>query len=249
MRPAVGLIGYGRFGRLAAHHIQEEADVLVYEPRKSARPARTGRVRRASLRKAASQPVVVLTVPISSLRSVAKEIRPHLQRGAVVVEVCSVKVQPLRWLREILPRHVAIIGTHPLFGPDSVKGSLANHHLVICPARARRVHVQVLERLARSRRLKLHRMSPAKHDRLVADTLLLSQYLGRLLVSARIQEHVWSAPSYEHLRELVRIARNDSDQLFADMWRYNQYSARIGQSLRRAHQTLMRAARTGRVDS
>lgn len=244
MRPAVGLIGYGRFGRLAARHIQKEADVLVYEPRASARPPRAGRVRRVSLRQAAGQTVVLLTVPISSLRSVAKQIKPHLQHGAVVIDVCSVKVQPLRWLREILPRHVAIIGTHPLFGPDSVKGSLANHHLVICPVRARPGYVRVLHRLARSRGVKLHRMSPAKHDRLVADTLLLSQYLGRLLVSARIPEHVWSAPSYEHLRELVRIARNDSDQLFADMWRYNQYSNQIGDALRRAHRRLMRAARS-----
>jgi prephenate dehydrogenase len=249
VRPAVGLIGYGRFGRLAAAYLRKRAEVLVYERRVSARPARSGRVRAVSLHMAASQPVVLLAVPISSLRQIAKEIKPFLLRGSVVVEVCSVKVSPVRWLRQILPSYVDIVATHPLFGPDSTKGNLRGHHLVLCPARMSSRHLRAFRRIARSHGVHVHVMSPAAHDRLVAETLLLTQYLGRLVVSARIPQHAWSAPSYQHLRELVRIAENDSEQLFADMWKYNRYGPSLGASLRRAHRNLMRIAERRRVDS
>jgi prephenate dehydrogenase len=44
---------------------------------------------------------------------------PALRPGQLIIDTCSVKERPLEWMLEELPDHVQIVGTHPLFGPDS----------------------------------------------------------------------------------------------------------------------------------
>jgi prephenate dehydrogenase len=246
MRPSVGLIGYGRFGRLAARYIAAEADVIVHDPHgiRHAPPGR--RLRRGTFAEAAGQPAVVLAVPVSTLRRILPRMRKHLRPGALVLDVCAVKVLPLRWMMKSLPATVAILGTHPLFGPDSDTGTLRGQRIVFCPARITPGRLQELRRAAARRGLRVHTMSPRAHDRLMADTLLASQYAGRLIAAARVPRHAWSTGSYEHLKALVAIAENDSLQLFQDMLRYNPYGGKFVRALGRAHRRISRvpSART-----
>jgi len=242
MRPSVGLIGHGRFGRLAAWYIATAADVVVHDPRGGGTAAARGRIRRGTLAEAAAQPTVILAVPVSSLRQLLYRLRARLNPGTLVVDVCAVKVLPLRWMTEILPPTVSVLGTHPLFGPDSDTGSLRGQRIVLCPARIAPARLRALRRVARDAGLRVHLMSPRAHDRLMADTLLASQYAGRLVAAAGISRHAWSTGSYEHLKALVAIAENDSLQLFRDMMRYNPYGGKVVRALGRAHRRISRAA-------
>ena len=248
MRASVGLVGYGRFGRLAAHYISADADVLVHDPSAGMRGGKGKRVRAVSLAEAAGQPTVVLAVPVSSLRRVLVRIRPHLRPGALVVDVCAVKVLPVRWMKEALPHSVSVLGTHPLFGPDSDTGTLRGHRIVFCPARIAPGRLRAVRRAAARRGLRVHLMSPRDHDRLMAETLLASQYVGRLVAAARIPRHQWSTRSYEYLKALVTVAQNDSLQLFQDMLRYNPYGIRLARALGAAHRRLVRGSLGGAVD-
>ena len=245
MKPAVGLIGCGRFGLLAARYLAGWSDVVVYD----AQRARTGRlparVRRGTMAQAASQPIVVLAVPMSSLRTALRSIRSHVKAGTLVVDVCSVKTLPVRWMKEILPPDVEILGTHPLFGPDSDTGSLTGQRIVLCPVRVSSRRLKAAKREARRLGFLFHVMTPMEHDRMMAETLLLSQYVGRLIPAAGIAPHAWSTPSYRHLAALVTIAGNDTGQIFRDMWRFNPYAGRIARRLQHAHARLLRGVRSG----
>ena len=241
MKGNVGLIGYGRFGRLAARYCAREAVVHVYDPALRIR-ALPG-IRPSSIAEAASQPVVVLAVPISDLRGALRAIRAHVRPGGLVVDVCSVKTAPLEWMKRLLPPSVAIIGMHPLFGPDSDTGSLGGQRLVVSPSRNGKRWMGRIRALARSHRVRLHVMTPSAHDRLMAETLLLTQYIGRLPGGAGIPSRSWSTPSYRYLRLIVRAAERDSEQLFRDMWRFNPYGARTAQALLRSHRALIRKTR------
>ena len=64
-----------------------------------------------------------------------KQIAPLLKPGAIVADVCSVKVYPARWMQELLPPSVEILATHPMFGPDSAAKSVAGYKIVLCPER------------------------------------------------------------------------------------------------------------------
>jgi len=240
MRGIVGLIGYGRFGALAARYVAPRADVVVYD--RSRRGAPHPGVRRGTLAEAASQPLVILAVPISALRGVLREIAPHVRPGALVADVCSVKTLPLEWMREELPRTVALLGTHPLFGPDSDTGSLRGQRIVICPSRGARRALAPLRRLARERGVTLTVMTPSAHDRLMARTLLLTHYVGRLIHGAGLRTRGHSTASYRHLQVVVETALRDSEQLFLDMWRFNPQARRVRRALAASAQRL--AART-----
>jgi prephenate dehydrogenase len=238
MKAGVGLIGYGRFGKLAARYCARRALVHVYDVRVTVRSRRG--IRRATLREAASQPVVILAVPISELRAVLASIRRLVRPGALLLDVCSVKSLPLRWMKRELPSTVGIVGMHPLFGPDSDTGTLTGQRVVVVPSRHGARWMPAIRALARAHRIRLHVMTPAAHDRLMAETLLLTQYIGRLIEEAGIPERKFSTASYAHLLLLVRSAVRDSQQLFVDMWRYNPYGPRTERGLLRAHRTLAR---------
>ena len=243
MKGNLGLIGYGRFGRLAARYCAREALVHVCDSRARVRNGKG--IRRATLERAAAQPVVLLAVPISELRGVLRSIRNLVRPGGLVIDVCSVKVFPLAWMRQILPSSVSVVGMHPLFGPDSDTGSLAGQRVVVAPSRGGGRWMGKIRAIARSHGVRLHLMTPEAHDRLMAETLLMTQYVGRLIRGAGIPQRAWSTQSYGHLRLVVRTALRDSEQLFLDMWRYNPYGPRTARALLKSHRALLR--KTGRM--
>ncbi len=230
----VGLIGYGRFGRLAAKYISRRAAVLVYERRASSRPGARGRIRAGTLEEVSSLPVVVLAVPISALRSTLRRMAPHCSPGALVMDVCTVKEEPLRWMREILPRHVAVVGSHPLFGPDSDTGSLRGQRVILCPARGSARLLARVRATLRAEGMTVLRMTPASHDRMVADTIVLSHFVGRMIDGARLTVHSDSTVSYRLLRSVVDVATRDSLQLLRDLWTVNPRARSVIRKLLRS---------------
>jgi prephenate dehydrogenase len=239
----VGVIGHGRFGELAVRYLARHARVYVYDPRVPARRIRRARVIPAPQSVVAAQPVVVLAVPISLLRRTLRSIAPRLIPGSLVVDVCSVKTLPLRWMKEILPRSVSILGTHPLFGPDSAAGSLLGHTIVLCPARISPRQLASVRRLLRREGLNGITMSPDRHDRMMAETILLTQYVGRLVRHARLGRWKVPTPTYSGLLSMVEIAGHDSLQLFADMIRYNVHARNMVRAMRRGARRVETEAR------
>ncbi len=64
--------------------------------------------------------LVILSVPVDAMRRVAETLAPRLKPGAILADVCSVKVNPLRDMLEAYDGPV--VGTHPLFGPVIPQG-------------------------------------------------------------------------------------------------------------------------------
>ena len=238
-RPVIGLIGYGRFGKLAARLCARAATVYVYDPRTRPGGARQSGIRVRELHEVASQDVVILAVPVSALVAVLRKITTHVRPGALIVDVCAVKVWPVRWMKQLLPDSVSIIGSHPLFGPDTVRESVAGHRVVLVPARVSRTSFRTVIRLLRSHGLEVDVMDPEGHDRMIAHTLLVTQFVGRMVGKARLPLWNGSTRTYEILRSLVGVAERDSEQLLVDMWRFNPYAARVSRALLRSHLSLL----------
>jgi prephenate dehydrogenase len=230
----IGLIGYGRFGRLAARYLSRRATVLVYDSRRGSRPTGGTRVRPATLRQVASLPVVVLAVPISDLRATLRRIAPLCVPGALVMDVCTVKQEPIRWMRRILPRHVAVVGSHPLFGPDSDTGSLRGQRIVLCPARVSKRMLSSIRSTLQAEGLIVETMTPGSHDRMVAETIVLSHFIGRMIDGARLTRHAGATAAYRHLQSVVDVATHDSFQLLHDLWTFNPHSRPVLRRLLRS---------------
>ncbi len=235
----VGIVGYGRFGKLVAGYIAGQSRVLVFDQAKKRLSPSQSKIRRASLQKVAACPVVILAVPISSMYEALMQISPHVQPGALIIDVCSVKIGPVKWMRDILPRNTYILGTHPLFGPDSAGDSLEGHRVVLCPVRLPRPLLAGIAGLLRKRGLNVKVMSAARHDKEMADSLFLTQLVGRWISAAGFVEREYSTNSYSALMKLVRIADNDTRELFRDMYVHNPYAASTLKKLMRAQKRIV----------
>jgi len=234
---AAGLIGYGRFGKFIAERIAERVDVFVFDPSKKVRSS-SPRVHSAPLRISASQQIVLLAVPVSALQNTLRSIRPYLQPSTLVIDVCAVKEKPVEWMSTLLPPHVHILGTHPLFGPDSARDSLVGHRLYLTPVRIPARLLRHVIRELKSAGLLVTTRSPKQHDKVMAETLFLTQFIGRYVANARFRRHVDSTNSYAALMGIVEIANNDSAELFRDMLRYNSFAAKAVDKLDRAQRKL-----------
>ena len=131
----IGVIGFGRFGRIMTRYLAEDFEVKVHNWRDKSDQIREVCAVPVSLEAACRQKLVILSVPISSMREMLRRIAPLLNPDATVVDVCSVKVYPIEWMRDALPESVSILGTHPMFGPDSAAESLHGHKIVLCGER------------------------------------------------------------------------------------------------------------------
>lgn len=221
----IGLIGYGRFGKLTVRHLAPDCEVLVHtrDQAKSSDIQQAGG-RLVSLTKACAQRTVVLCVPISAMQATLKRISLLLHPGTLVVDVCSVKVLPVQWMRQYLPAQVQILASHPMFGPDSATDSLAGHKLVLCPERITPARLKPILAWLKSRQLHVIETSADQHDQEIAVSLALTHFIGRSLSAFGAKPLGIDTEGYKRLLHILGVVENDTWQLFEDMHRYNPYA-------------------------
>ena len=117
----IGIIGFGRFGKLTARYLAEDFEVLVYHRTDKSTEIKKCGASTASLEEVCRQKIVILCVPISKLQEVLVEIGPLLKEGTVVVDVCSVKVFPVQWMQAALPETVSILATKTQRRPTAAR--------------------------------------------------------------------------------------------------------------------------------
>jgi len=225
-RVEIGIIGYGRFGRFAAERLRKDFQIVVYDRKRIRCPKG---IRRGSLEEAASRPFLLLCVPISTISKVCLEIKPYLTPGQLIIDTCSVKEKPLQEMARSLPRFVEILGTHPLFGPDSARNGIRGLRIVLCPVRCRRV--SKIKAWLEGKGLEVIVTTPARHDFEMARTQALFHFLARGVAETGIRIGRLSTPGPAKLFEDFRDVQNDSLQLFQDLHRMNRFTAGMRKEL------------------
>ena len=207
---------------MAYRYLKEDCGVRVYD----SDPTKTkGLAESAPFAEVVKADVLMLSVPISAIKGICEEIAPHLKAGQIVVDTCSVKERPIRWMEEKLPPDVGILGTHPLFGPDSGKDGIAGLKIALCPVRIPSAEYEEIKNFLQARELVLVETTAEEHDRQIA----LSQAIFHLIAQA-VKQLEWgvkpiSTPGPETFYRLVKTVQRDTDQLFHDIERENPYAA------------------------
>ena len=222
-RDSVGLIGYGRFGRLTVSNMKDDFDVFV-SSRSIAPGSSLDGALAVGFEQAASKDVVILCVPISTMKQVLNRLKGHLGPNTLVVDVCSVKKQPLEWMMEILPDHVQVLGTHPMFGPDSAANSLVGHKIVLCPGRMDEENLDCVRTYCKSKGLVVIETSADEHDKQIAVSLALTHFIGRSLSKFGASELIIDTEGYQRLLHILGVIEHDTWQLFLDMHHFNPYA-------------------------
>ncbi len=228
-RIKIGLIGYGAFGRLAASHLAPLFPVFAYDPACAPTGAPNppcGPLRGVTLSDAATAgacDLVILAMPVPQLSAAIAAIRPHLRPGATVLDVCSVKSLPARIMRAELPDHVDIIGTHPMFGPQSARGGIKGLKIVICPIRGPGAR-PLAAFLRKTFGLNAILATPEEHDREAAMVQGLTHLIAKVLVEMEPLPRNMTTASFDLLLRAVDMVRHDAPEVFYAIERMNPFA-------------------------
>ena len=219
-----GIIGFGRFGKLWAECLAPYGKVLIYDKKRIIK-RKNNNLQFVSLVKVVQCDILFLLVPISEIGNCCKNIKDLLNKNTLVVDACSVKINPVRVMKKFLSAKQPIIATHPLFGPDSTNSqNLAGHKIVVCPVRVSSKQKKKFINLLKKLKLNVLESTPENHDKQMARSQALVHFIGRALTPLNLQEQKISTPDYASLLRVNTMVQNDTWQLFFDMQKYNPYS-------------------------
>ncbi len=216
-----GLIGLGRFGSMAYRYLRSKPLRVT-----DADPARLqGIPEAAAFEETARADVIVLAVPISAIPGVCERMAALLRPGQMVIDTCSVKANPVRWMLERLPDHVQILGTHPLFGPDSGKNGIAGMKIAVCPVRVENDSYARILNFLHGLELQVVETTPEEHDRQIARTQAVFHLIAQTLKRLQWGAETITTPGPETFFSLITTVQQDTDQLFLDLQRENPFAA------------------------
>ncbi|MCM2292605.1 prephenate dehydrogenase [Allorhizobium sp. BGMRC 0089] len=223
----LGIVGYGAFGKLIAHYLFPHFDINVYDPAIAAED-NTGidRINVVNLRSAASCDIVVLAVPVARMEEVIRDLLPYLAPDAIVVDVGSVKMSSVSAMTRLIPETVEVIGTHPLFGPQSAKAGIEGRKIVVCPVRgrhARRAGAFFRKVLG----LNVIFASPEKHDREMAVVQGITHLVAKVLVEMEPLPTAMTTASFDFLMAAVDLVRYDSPDVFCAIEHENPFASGV----------------------
>ncbi len=221
---SIGIIGFGRFGELTARYLANDFSVVVATRSPKEDQIRACGAEPVTVETACRQKIVVLCTPISAMQATLRQVAPLLRDDALVVDVCSVKVYPVAWMRELLPASVSILPTHPMFGPDSAADSLQGRKIVMCPERIDTDRYVRIRTWLQQRGLVVIETTAQEHDEKIAVSLSLTHFIGRSLSAFGAREMDIDTEGYKRLMHILGVVSHDTWQLFEDMHTYNPYA-------------------------
>jgi prephenate dehydrogenase len=109
--------------------------------------------------------IVLVSVPIDSTGRVIERVGPLVAAGSLLMDVTSVKREPVAMMARCTRGEVEVLGTHPLFGPSAT--SLRGMPVIFVPVRTGPRYEQITDLFLRAG-AKLEILSAAEHDELMA---------------------------------------------------------------------------------
>lgn len=233
----IAVYGLGRFGAFwASLLLQYFPGVKAYN--RSDRPLPEGIVS-CSLEEACRCDVLFLCTAISSMEKISREIAPLLSEKTLVVDTCSVKTIPLQILQEQLPENQPLLGSHPMFGPDSARQGISHLPIVLSPVREDEKWLNFWKDQFSRMGLDVRIMTAEDHDKEAAYTQGITHFIGRMLKEMDLKESAMATRGYKALLEIVTQTCNDPWQLFLDLQSYNPYTEEMRRDLDRVMKKML----------
>ena len=223
----IGIMGFGAFGQLMARHLQPHFALRVCDMTSAPANDASGKgLQPATAAEVAACDLVILAVPVPAIPEAIVALRPHLKAGAIVLDVGSVKIGPARTMQAALPDDVEIIGTHPLFGPQSARNGLADLKIALCPLRGRSTP-RIAAFLRHVLKLKVIVTTADAHDREVAMVQGLTHLIAKILVRMEPLPRTMTTASFDLLMQATEMVRYDAPNVFMAIERANPHAKAV----------------------
>ena len=232
---SIGIIGYGNFGACVetllkrfAPSVQIRVYSLDREP--------DGKLF-FSIDAVAACDAVVLAVPIVAIEETLEKLLPLMRPDGVIVDVATVKVHTAKLLKRLAKGH-AYIATHPMFGPESYEkrnGNITGFRIVVAAHTLSANAYMVLKAFATDLGFSVVEMTPDAHDKLLAETLFLTHFIGQIVERSGFRRTDIDTVSFGFLMDAVESVRRDT-KLFRDVFRFNPFCAKVLRRFEKAEQ-------------
>ena len=214
----IGIIGFGRFGKILAEILSIENKIFIHDPK-----GINGDYDRLTLSEIAKYEILFIAVPIREFENVIKSIQKLNLQNTTIIDVCSVKIHPVQLMEKYLPKNVGIIATHPMFGPDSYS-PFRELKMVMHPVRDIYNQFDKLKQTFEKKSISIVEMTPDTHDREAAMSQGITHFIGRVLSESGISSTQINTLGFNELLSVIEQTCNDSWDLFKDLQNYNPYT-------------------------
>jgi prephenate dehydrogenase len=217
------IIGFGRFGSLLAGLASKKFELTIIENdfHRAQAAINDGYVVE-QFDCVAYQDFIFLAVPISEIEPTLIKLSPFVTEKHVVIDLCSVKVFPVKLMQQYIPK-AQIIGSHPMFGPDSAKLGLEGLQVAVCPISSTAENLQFLMDFWEAQGVSVIETTPEQHDKDTVYSQALTYSIAKIILQMELPNITFTTRSFNALTEIARLSANDSEQLFHDMLFYNPY--------------------------
>jgi len=229
---SIGIIGYGRFGSLLGKILSQDFQINAYDINNDV-IKQNNKIRAVELNIAASSDIVIFCVPIIRFEKSLKQAIPFIREDAIVMDVLSVKLYPYELMAKHINKSTSILPTHPMFGPDSAKNGINGLPFVLCPENETTEDSRnFIKEYLSERGLKVVEMPCSEHDKATANSLCITQLIGRLMDTMNIRPSEIDTQNYKNLMRMRTIAANDTFELFSGLQLYNPYAKEMRSRLK-----------------
>jgi prephenate dehydrogenase len=178
--------------------------------------------------------VAILCTPVGTFEKLLKQIAPGLKEGAIVTDVGSTKRSVVKMGEMVLPSGTHFVGSHPMAGSEKRGVEYAREDLfsgALCITTPMRhtdpAALRSIESLWTTLGMRVTRLSPDDHDRLLCDVSHLPHALAAALVMMQPSQGPLLAGKGFH--DTTRIAAGDPG-LWRDIFMDNRDNLRISMS-------------------
>ena len=174
------VLGAGKMGMWFVNFCRENGEEVILADRKQNKLSRLGKelgVETADFVTAVQHSDnVMICVAIDAFEEVVKQIAPVVREVQTVVDICSVKEQPVKIMHQHIKKGL-VLGTHPVFGPGSK--SVKHKAYILTPTNVKeRKFAETYKGWLEKVGARVFIMSPKKHDELMSVVLGLPHFVG-----------------------------------------------------------------------
>lgn len=214
----VGIIGFGRFGKILAEILSAENEIFIHDLN-----GESGGYHKLPLCEIVKCEILFIAVPIRGFEDTIKSLQNLNMYNTTIIDVCSVKIYPVQIMQRYLPKNVGIIGTHPMFGPDSYS-PFKELKIVMHPVRDIYNQFDRLKQAFERQSISIVEMPPDAHDKDAAMSQGITHFIGRSLSELGVSSTKINTLGFNELLNVIEQTCNDSWDLFKDLQNYNPYT-------------------------
>ena len=219
------IIGAGKMGVWFAKFCKENGEQVILADRKKEKRIKLGKelgVETAELVDAVKEADnVIICVSIGAFEDVVKKIAPSMREGQTVVDICSIKEQPVAIMHQHIKKGL-VLGTHPVFGPGSP--SVKHKAYILTPTNAKEeAFAEKYQKWLEKVGARVFIMSPKRHDELMSIVLGLPHFVGLVTCDTLLEQPGFletkkvAGTTYQMLFTLAEATALENPELFSSL--------------------------------